>query len=68
MSTQGTTIGVTTLASLTPHPRSQGSRAVLLTASFNAHAPDAPDDDPPLVALRALMHATVSTLRRSTAP
>ncbi|GAA2171292.1 hypothetical protein GCM10009846_04610 [Agrococcus versicolor] len=59
---QGTRLGVTTIAYLTPYPRSDRKRALLLSA-FLTHDPDAPADDPPLEALRLLMDATVSTLR-----
>lgn len=57
----GDTTGVTTVVYLTPVPGSQRRRALQLTLVV-MHPVDAPPDDPPLVAIKALFDLCVSTL------
>lgn len=58
----GQRLGVTTVHYLTPVPRTNRSRMLVLTAVM-PHPVDAPDDEPLLVATRILVDAMVATLR-----
>ncbi|WP_092503080.1 hypothetical protein [Agrococcus jejuensis] len=58
----GQRLGITTVHYLTPVPRTNRSRMLVLTAVM-PHPVDVPDDEPLLVATRFLMDAMVATLR-----
>lgn len=66
-SLDGETAAVTTVVHLTPVPGSERRRALQLTTVI-VHPTDIPADDPPLVAMKALVDVCASTLSWLPAP